>query len=140
MYKFQMNEKVLVKSLNEEGIVVCQYLNAKGDIPKIQYQVVMIVPRIACGKSEQELVWALEQDLEKLKIVSPLEESLIAAQNEFVKNWNPGPLPGRELTDEELRAPTWHISELKPWGKTKECECGMEKHGFANHSYWCPKS
>lgn len=23
--------------------------------------------------------------------------------------------------------------------KNKECECGMEKHGFANHSRWCPK-
>ena len=23
--------------------------------------------------------------------------------------------------------------------KLKECQCGMEKHGFANHSTWCPK-
>jgi hypothetical protein len=23
--------------------------------------------------------------------------------------------------------------------KLKVCECGMEKHGFANHSTWCPK-
>jgi len=22
--------------------------------------------------------------------------------------------------------------------KTKICECGKEKHGFANHSDWCP--
>ena len=24
-------------------------------------------------------------------------------------------------------------------GTLKICECGMEKHGFANHSTWCPK-
>ena len=25
-------------------------------------------------------------------------------------------------------------------GTLKTCECGMEKHGFANHSNWCPKA
>lgn len=23
--------------------------------------------------------------------------------------------------------------------ETKVCECGKDKHGFANHSNWCPK-
>lgn len=26
-----------------------------------------------------------------------------------------------------------------PVKKAKECECGADKHGFANHSDWCPK-
>lgn len=25
----------------------------------------------------------------------------------------------------------------KHWGKVIKCECGMEKHGFANHAQWC---
>jgi len=25
------------------------------------------------------------------------------------------------------------------FGTPKVCECGMEKHNFANHSTWCPK-
>lgn len=24
--------------------------------------------------------------------------------------------------------------------KDVDCECGKDKHGFANHSRWCPKS
>jgi len=29
------------------------------------------------------------------------------------------------------------ISEIKQ--EVIACECGKEKHGFASHSYWCPK-
>lgn len=34
--------------------------------------------------------------------------------------------------------------EMKDGGGTKvieeKCECGADKHGFANHSRWCPKA
>ena len=29
--------------------------------------------------------------------------------------------------------------DREPVAEVKTCECGMEKHGFANHSTWCPK-
>jgi hypothetical protein len=125
-YKFQPNEKVFVKPFHKEGIVTgIQTTFNRGQLARVEYEVAIPIPSWVdypiCGVTEflgnrSQNVLVFEQDLEKLKPVSPLEESLIAAQSEFTKNWNPG-------------------FEIK----LKECECGMEKHGFANHSYWCAK-
>lgn len=44
-----------------------------------------------------------------------------------------------EKIDEILKSPEW------PWylgilySLYIHCECGKDKHGFANHSIWCPK-
>ncbi len=38
---------------------------------------------------------------------------------------------------------SWNVTpgEIVAFTRTLKlkCECGMEKHGFANHSRWCPK-
>lgn len=31
------------------------------------------------------------------------------------------------------------LGPINPAESHLKCECGMEKHGFANHTSWCPK-
>jgi hypothetical protein len=121
MYKFSINQVVFVKPLNREGIVTGQRSSfTEGQPPKIEYKIAMSRP------SWQDHCGGI------MEYVGQRYDYVRVHENDVIRI-------------EDAPAPTWKAEELGRWGKgveikLKECECGTEKHGFANHSTWCPKA
>lgn len=50
-----------------------------------------------------------------------------------------GPFGTMGLTNEQIDSFLESLEYPQYLDMSTQCECGKDKHGFANHSTWCPK-
>lgn len=65
-------------------------------------------------------------------------DELRRVQQAMIKAWEV--VAGNFITYDGSELISWPSMVEETSNETKSvCECGKDKHGFANHSNWCPK-
>ncbi len=149
MFKFQLDQKVLVKSLNKEGIIVSQRISLQS---RTLYETTYVVSVLQPLNEDFGIVTQYMGLKPVMYTVSEYDLLPIADNNatedkmslEEMKQFSQKCLEGKkgifslkgDVSQEDMdkMRSLWDAQVLK---SPKECQCGKEKHGFASHSSWC---
>lgn len=131
MSKFKIGDQVRIKNLDKHGIITA-WNTSRVWLDGTPFPTIY---RVKYEENCYDYLYPLAGDcvVKKSVYVDVLENELSPHENseeELIKNI-------RKQWDEQVKKMTngFRAPIIGPG-----CECGMEKHNFANHSAWCPKA